>query len=150
MLILLLKLIAFSLTSFSNLVSSLVFTATSQFLVLIIQGFRVPGQAFQGILLQLGEIIRNCLQYLLELIVDAASGVISSLFDHFVEGVSESTTSFASSIMELVEKSRTSFEGWFDDIPEYAQVIIDMIYNMLQSLWENYKGALGYIFENAF
>ncbi|GAA0169158.1 hypothetical protein LIER_23702 [Lithospermum erythrorhizon] len=150
MLILLIKIILSFISTFLSLVCSLILASISRFLVLFIQAFRVPGQAIQGILDILANIIKSWVEYLVEILLKAIYYVISSMFDHLVEAISGSAVSTGSTIVELVGKLRETFESLFIEAPEVGEVTTNLITNLLENLFDNYKDAIGYILENAF
>ncbi|KAK9944721.1 hypothetical protein M0R45_010276 [Rubus argutus] len=144
----LLKLIFFALSFMSNLISRLIFSATAHLVVLVIHGFRAPGQATHGSLQQLSELIKSCFEYMLELIMDAISALISTLFDYLKEGVTGSASVATSAIGGLIEKTKNSLDG-LTDFPEVFEGVSEMVSEMVMDLWNNCKDALGYITENA-
>ncbi|XWS47185.1 hypothetical protein CRYUN_Cryun14cG0131600 [Craigia yunnanensis] len=145
----LLKVIFCIVSTLSNLVTRLIFSATAYLLVLLIHAFKVPREALQGALEQLAEAIKACFEYILELIIEQTGSLISSVFDLFIEAV----TSFASVSGEafgtLVEKTRTSLEELLTGLPEIAEGFSEMISNVVTDLWNNYNSALEYVTENA-
>ncbi|XWS31230.1 hypothetical protein CRYUN_Cryun23aG0059700 [Craigia yunnanensis] len=149
MLALLLKLLFCIVSTLSNLVTRLIFSATAYFLVLLIQTLKVPGEALQGTLEQLVEAIKACFEYFLELIIQLISSLISSGFDLFIQAVTWSASVSAEVLGTLVEKTRTSLEELLTDIPEIAEGFSEMISTVVTDLWNNYKYALGNVTENA-
>ena len=103
----------------------------------------------QGVLEQVGEAIKGCLEYFLELLIEVIKTIISSVFDALINGVTGSAAVTGSAIGGLVEKTRTSFEGLLNDFPEIMEGFSEMISTVVTDLWNNYKDALGYVTENA-
>jgi phage-related protein len=149
MVIFLLKFIFLAITTLSNLISRLFFTTVANLLVLVIYGFRVPGEAMQGVLEQVGEAIKGCLEYVLELVVEVVKYFISSFFDALIAAVTGSAAAAGSAAGDLVEKTRTSLEGLLKDLPEVMEGFLEMVSTIVSDLWNNYKDALGYVTENA-
>ncbi|EOX93812.1 hypothetical protein QQP08_003508 [Theobroma cacao] len=149
MLSLFLKVLFCIVSTISNLVTRLMFSATAYLLVLLIHAFKVPGEALQGALEQLAEAIKACFEYLLELIIELTSSLISSGFDLFIEAVTSSASVSGAAFGTLVEKTRTSLDELLTDIPEIAEGFSEMISTVVADLWNNYKNALGYVTENA-
>ena len=149
MLALLLKVIFSIVSTLSNLVTRLIFSATAYLIVLLIHAFKVPGEALQGALEQLAEAIKACFEYVLELIIELTGSLISSVFDLFIQVVTSSASVSAEAFGTLMEKTRTSLEELLTDIPEIAEGFSEMISTVVTDLWNNYKYALGYVTENA-
>ncbi|KAK9944710.1 hypothetical protein M0R45_010266 [Rubus argutus] len=144
----LLKLIFFGLSFMSNLVLRLIFSATAHLVVLLINGYRAPRQATHGLLQQLSEVIKSCFQYMLKLIMEAVSALISALYDYLKEGLTGSASVATSAIGGLIEKTKNSLDG-LTDFPEVFEGLSEMVSQMVMDLWNNCKDALGYITENA-
>lgn len=149
MAVFLLKLIFFAVNALSYLVSRLIFTVTAYLVVLIIQAFKVPGQAAQGALEQVAEAIKGCFEYFLALVMEAISSLISTAFDLLIEAVTGSASVTGSAIGGLVEKTRTSLDELLKDLPDLVDGFSEMISTMLTDLWNNYKDAVGYVTEKA-
>lgn len=143
----LLKLIFFAVSLISNLVSRLIFSTIAHLLVLLIQGFKLPGQAIHGALGQVSEVIKSCFEYFLGLVMEAISTLISSFFDYLIESVTGSASVTTSTIGDLLEKTKTSLDALTDF--EVFEGVPEMIFNMAMDLWNNYVDALGYVAENA-
>lgn len=148
MLVFLLKLILLALSVSLNLVSKLIFTGGAYILVLVIQAFKVPGDAIQIALDQFGNVIRACVEYLVELVTEAISTLISSFFDLLKDWILESITAAGSSIGGLMDNARTSLVALLDDIPDLFEGFTEMIGTAVTDLWNNYKYAAGYVTEN--
>ncbi|XP_022771538.1 uncharacterized protein LOC111314434 isoform X1 [Durio zibethinus] len=149
MLALLLKLIFSTVSTLSNLVTRLIFTATAYFLVLLIHVFKVPGEALGVALEKLAEAIESCFDYFLELIIELTGSLISSVFNLFTEAVTSFVSASGEAFGTLVEKTRTSLEELLTDIPEIVEGFAEMISTVVIDLWNNTKYALGYVTENA-
>ncbi|XVF21325.1 hypothetical protein REPUB_Repub12eG0081300 [Reevesia pubescens] len=149
MLALFLNLIFFVVSTLSNLVTRLIFSATAYIVVLLIHAFKVPGEALQGALEQLAEAIKACFEYFLEMIIELTGSLISSVFDLFIEAVTSSAAISGEAFGTLVEKTRTSLEELLTDLPDIAEGFSEMISTVVTDLWNNCKDALGYVTENA-
>ncbi|GLT72692.1 hypothetical protein SLA2020_446020 [Shorea laevis] len=145
MVIFLLKFIFLTITTLSNLVSRVIFTAIASLFVLLIYGCKVPGEAALGILEQVGEAIKGCLEYILELLIEIIMSVISSVLDALVATITGSAAAAGSAAGDLVEKTRSSFEGLLNDLPEILESFTEMISTIVSDLWNNYKDALAYV-----
>lgn len=148
MLIFLLKFILLAISLSLNLIFKLIFSAAAYILVFVIQAFKVPGDAIQIALDQFGNLIRTCVEYLVELVTEAVSILISSFFDLLRDWILESITATGSSIRELMDSARTSFVAFLDDIPDLVEGFAEMIAAALNDLWNNYKDAAGFVTEN--
>jgi phage-related protein len=149
MVVFLLKIIFLTISTLSNLVTRVCFTAVASLLVLFIYGFKVPGEAAQGILQQVGEAIKGCLEYILELLIEAIKSLISSVFDALIAGVTGSAAAAGSAAGDLVEKTRTSLQGLLEDLPEVAAGFSEMISTIVSDLWNNFNDALAYVTGNS-
>ncbi|KAK9282453.1 hypothetical protein L1049_005371 [Liquidambar formosana] len=149
MVVFLLKIIFVALSTLSNLLSRLFFTLTAYLIVLFIHAFKVPGQAVQGALEQVGEFIKGCLEYLVEFIWEVITTIISTAFDLLKEGVFGSAAVTGTAIGGLVEKTRDSLAGLLKDLPEVFQGLSEMVSTVVSDLWNNYLEAVGYVKENA-
>ncbi|GMY33834.1 Anti-sigma-I factor RsgI6 like [Fagus crenata] len=149
MAVFLLKIIFLAISTLSNFITRLFFTTIANLLIVLIHAFKVPGESMQGVLEQVGEAIKGCLEYFLELLIEVIKTIISSVFDALINGVTGSAAVTGSAIGGLVEKTRTSFEGLLNDFPEIIEGFSEMISTVVTDLWNNYKDALGYVTENA-
>ena len=149
MVVFLLKVIFLAISTLANFTTRLFFTAIANLLIVLIHAFKVPGESMQGVLEQVGEAIKGCLEYFLELLIEVIKTIISSVFDALINGVTGSAAVTGSAIGGLVEKTRTSFEGLLNDFPEIMEGFSEMISTVVTDLWNNYKDALGYVTENA-
>ncbi|KAF5930649.1 hypothetical protein HYC85_031522 [Camellia sinensis] len=149
MVLFLLNLIFTALSTLSNLITKLIFNATAYLIVLMIQAFKVPGEAFQNGLEQVAELIKSLIEYLVGLAADAISNLILSLFNLVVEGVSGSAAATGLVLGGLVEQTRNSLDGLFKDLPDVLGGFKEMISTIISDLWNNYKEAAGYVTENA-
>ncbi|OMO66025.1 hypothetical protein CCACVL1_21313 [Corchorus capsularis] len=149
MLAMLLKIIFYVVSTLSNLVTRLIFSATAYVVVLLIHAFKVPGEALQGALEQLAEAIKTCFEYLVELIIELTASLISSGFNLIIEAVTSSASVSGTVFGTLVEKTKSSLEELLTGLPEIADGFSEMISTVITDLWNNYKYALGYVTENA-
>ncbi|KMT05557.1 hypothetical protein BVRB_7g168040 [Beta vulgaris subsp. vulgaris] len=142
--------LVFSLIStVSNIITKVIFSTTAYFLVLIIQGLKVPGEATKGILEQAAETFRSVLEFVFGLIIELISTIISKVFDAIKDGIIESITSGSSAVGDIIEQTKTSFEGLLNDVPEITLGFSEMIFTLISDLWNNCMEALGYVQENA-
>ncbi|CAB4291185.1 unnamed protein product [Prunus armeniaca] len=149
MVVFLLKLFFFALSFISNLVSWLIFSGTAHILVLLIHGFRGPGQAIHGTLQQVTEVIKSCSEYFVGLLMEAISALISTIFDYLKEILTGSAVVTTSAIGDLMEKTKTSLDGLLTDVPEVSEGLSEMVFTIVADLWNNCKDAFGYVAENA-
>ncbi|KAB2614272.1 hypothetical protein D8674_039736 [Pyrus ussuriensis x Pyrus communis] len=152
MVVFLLKLIFFALSFISNLVTRLIFSATAHLLVLLIHGFRTPAQGIHGTLQLVTEVIRSCSEYFVGLVMKALSATISTFFDFLKGSVTGSAGVTTSAIVGLVEKTKTSLEsvdGLLPDYPEVSKGFSEMVYRIVNDMWNNFKDAFEYVTKNA-
>ncbi|XP_034916017.1 uncharacterized protein [Populus alba] len=144
------RFIFLAITALSSLVSRLIFSATAHLLVLIIQGCRLPGQAVQGGLQVIADVIRACFEYVLQFIVEKICSSTAAAVDLLIEGISGSAALTGSALGGLVEKTRASLDGILENsLSQLAEDFRQMISTIMTDLWSNYKDAVGYFTQNA-
>lgn len=131
MVVLLLKIIFFSLSALSNIVLHIIFNVIAHLFVLIIQAFRVPGRAMEGALEQVRSLIGACLDYLLELVLEVIKSLCFAFLDHLKESISSSAVATGSAISN----------GLLEDFPELLEGLSDTIFTLLIDFWNNYIEA---------
>lgn len=131
MVVLLLKIIFFSLSALSNIVLHIIFNVIAHLFVLIIQAFRVPGRAMEGALEQVRSLIGACLDYFLELVVEVIKSLCFAFLDHLKESISSSAVATGSAISN----------GLLEDFPELLEGLSDTIFTLLIDFWNNYIEA---------
>lgn len=149
MIVTLLNIIFSTLSALSNIFSRIIFSLIAYLFVLIVQAFKVPGEAAKGALEQVAEAIKACLEYVLELLIEVISTIISTLLDSLKEGIVGSAVATVAVIGGIVEATRTSLNGLFENLPDLVESFSEMISTMMLDLWNNYKDAIGYVTENA-
>ncbi|KAB2602178.1 hypothetical protein D8674_003183 [Pyrus ussuriensis x Pyrus communis] len=152
MVVFLLKLIFFALSFILNLVTRLILSTMAHLLMLLIQGLRAPGQGIHGTLQLVIEVIRSCSEYFVGLVMEAISAIISTFFDFLKGSVAGSAGVTISAVVELVERTKTTLEsldGLLTDYPEISEGFFEMVYSIVNDMWNNYKDAFGYVTENA-
>ncbi|GFZ01863.1 hypothetical protein Acr_15g0004720 [Actinidia rufa] len=150
MVLFLLNIIFLALGTLSNLVFRIIFNVTTYMLVLVIQSFKVPGEVAKGALEQVADVIKLCVEYLVEFAWEAISSLLSALFDLVKEGVFGSVVATGSAIGGLLEHMRNSMDGFLKElIPEVLEGFSEMISTIVTDFWNNYKEAVGYVTENA-
>lgn len=146
----LVRFIFLAITALSSLVSRLIFSATAHLLVLIIQGCRLPGQAVQGGLQLIADVIRACFESVLQFIVEKICSSAAAALDLLIEVISGSAALTGSALGGLVEKTRASLDGVLENsLSQLAEDFRQMISTIMTDLWSNYKDAVGYFTENA-
>ncbi|GFP93511.1 hypothetical protein PHJA_001495500 [Phtheirospermum japonicum] len=148
MVVILLKLVLFVLSMLSNVLAQLVFTIMAQIVVHLIQALKVSGDASQHFIEQVKNVIRSCLEYLLDVVIEMITTLLSSLFDIVKEGVLTSSSGLAGVVAGLVEKSKTSLDNFLQDVPEVLEALIDMVGKIVTDLWNNCNDAVSYVTEN--
>lgn len=84
----------------------------------------------------------------MDLIVDAITSVLSSVFDFVKEGVFSSSSGLAAAMAGLLEKSKTSLEDALKDIPEVLGAFTEMVGKIFLDFLNNCSQAVGYVTEN--
>ncbi|WJX81608.1 hypothetical protein P8452_64469 [Trifolium repens] len=149
MLVLLLKPITFVVITLSSLLTRLIFNTIAYAIVLLIQGLRSSGDGSLGIFQKLAEIIKTCFEFILQILIDSISSIVSLAFDVLKDTITGSVSATGSIAAELAEKLKTSFEESLKQLPELIEEISDMMSNMVTELWNNYKEAVEYVTGNA-
>lgn len=129
--VLLLKIIFFSLSALSNIVLHIIFNVIAHLFVLVIQAFRVPGRAMEGALEQVRSLIGACLDYLLELVLEVIKSLCFAFLDHLKESISSSAVATGSAISN----------GLLEDFPELLEGLSDTIFTLLIDFWNSYIEA---------
>ena len=145
MLVLLLKIVTFFVVNVWSLLTRLIFNTIAYAIVFLIQGLKAPGEGLHGIFQQVAEVIRACLEFMLEQIAESINYLISKVFDILKDSITGSVAVTGSVAGGLAEKLQESLK----QVPELLQELADMISNMVTELWNNYKDAVGYVAENA-
>lgn len=149
MLVLLLKLITFIVVTLWSLVTRLIFNTIAYTIVLLLQGLKGSGEGSLGIFQQVSEIIRGCFEFILQLIVNSINSIISKVFDIIKDSITGSVVATGSVAAELGEKIKTSLEESLKQVPQLFEELSNMTSEMVTEFWNNYKGAVGYVTENA-
>ncbi|KAK4440507.1 hypothetical protein Salat_0385600 [Sesamum alatum] len=148
MAVILLKLVFLVMSTLSNLLTRLIFNAAAHVLVQMIQALKVPGEGSQRLLDQVRSMITKMLEYLSDLMIQAVSKVLSSLFDVVKEGVLSSSSGLAAAVAGLVEKSRTSLNDAVEDVPEVLEAFREMVAKIATDFWNNCNEAVTYVTQN--
>ncbi|PNX89208.1 hypothetical protein L195_g045325 [Trifolium pratense] len=149
MLVLLLKPITFVVITLWSLLTRLIFNTIAYTIVLLIQGLRTSGEGSLGIFQQLADIIRTCFEFILQIIIDSMSSVVSLAFDVLKDTITGSVSAAGSISAELAEKLKTSFAESFEQVPELFGELSEMMSNMVTELWNNCMEAVEYVTGNA-
>ncbi|CAJ2670106.1 unnamed protein product [Trifolium pratense] len=149
MLVLLLKPITFVVITLWSLLTRLIFNTIAYTIVLLIQGLRTSGEGSLGIFQQLADIIRTCFEFILQIIIDSMSSIVSLAFDVLKDIITGSVSATGSIAAGLAEKLKTSFEESFEQVPELFGELSEMMSNMVTELWNNCMEAVEYVTGNA-
>jgi phage-related protein len=149
MLVLLLKPVTFVVITLWSLLTRLIFNTIAYTIVLLIQGLRSSGEGSLGIFQQVAEIIKTCFEFILQILIDSISSIVSLVFDVLKDIITGSVSATGSMAAGLAEKLKTSFEESLKQLPELIGEISDMMSNMVTELWNNYKEAVEYVTGNA-
>ncbi|KAK2414053.1 hypothetical protein QL285_036691 [Trifolium repens] len=149
MLVLLLKPITFVVITLWSLLTRLIFSTIAYTIVLLIQGLRSSGDGSLGIFQQLAEIIKTCFEFILQILIDSITSIVSLVFDVLKDIITGSVSATGSMGAGLAEKLKTSFEESLKQLPELIGEISDMMSNMVTELWNNCKEAVEYVTGNA-
>ncbi|MED6219601.1 hypothetical protein PIB30_037218 [Stylosanthes scabra] len=148
MLVLLLRLIIFSLLTLWSFLTRLIFSSVASTIVLLIQAIKVPGEAIHGGFQLLAEALRACLEAIFQLIIEAINLLLSSLFDAIKESIKGSMSATGSAIGEVAEKLKTSIEEGLQNFPELIEELTDFASKVIQELWNNYVDSVAQVIEH--
>ncbi|KAL1340896.1 hypothetical protein HN51_027398 [Arachis hypogaea] len=148
MLVLLLRLIIFSLLTLCSLLTHLIFSFIASAIVLLIQAIKVPSEAIHGGFQLVAEALRACLDVMFQLIIEGISLLLSSLFDAIKESIKGSMSATGSAIGEVAEKLKTSIEEGLQNLPELIEELADFVSKVVQELWNNYVDSVAQVLEN--
>ncbi|OVA05641.1 hypothetical protein BVC80_7953g5 [Macleaya cordata] len=145
----LVKILFYAVSSFINIISLIIFSGAARLLVLVIHGLKIPGEGVHNLLEIVANFVKSLFEYLFEFLMEMISNLVSTVLDLVKDAVFGSISSAGGSIMELIEKTKTALEGLSsEDFSSVVEGFSDMIWSVVTGLWENYKGALGYVKEN--
>ncbi|KAH6784899.1 hypothetical protein C2S52_009858 [Perilla frutescens var. hirtella] len=148
MAVFLLKLVFSILSALSNMATRLIFTTAAHVAVQMIQALKVPGERSQRILDHVKSMITTCMEWFLNLAVDAITSALSSVFDFVKEGVFSSSSGLTGAVAGLLEKSRTSLDEALKDIPEVLEAFSEMVGKIITDFLSNCSDAVAYVTEN--
>lgn len=149
MIVVLFKFLFFAISFVSNLLSRVILTGSAYLLVSLIKAFSVPGQATQVLFQYIAEVLKSFLEYIIQLIWEAITSLISSGFDLLYEAFTGSFSATGSAVAGLMEMSKTSMDRLMEDVPEIFEGLAEMATNIVTDLWNNYKDAMSYLVGNS-
>ncbi|CAN1269415.1 hypothetical protein LINPERPRIM_LOCUS13576 [Linum perenne] len=149
MIIILIRLIFFTINTFTNIISFLILNITSSFLILILQGLRVPGQAVQTGLNHVAEGLKSVAQYFLQLVWEALGSLVSAVIEAVFDAIIGSISATGSAVGGIVEMARESAEVMVKEyLPEIGKEVSELAVKVVSDVLENYKDAIGLVVEN--
>ncbi|CAJ1921559.1 unnamed protein product [Sphenostylis stenocarpa] len=148
MLVLILKPVTFVVVTLWSLLTRLIFNTIAYTIVLLLQGLKGSGEGSLGVFKQVAEGIRVCFEFILQLVINSTSSILSKVFDILKESITGSMAASGSVAAEQAEKLKTSLEESFKQVPQLLEGLSNMTTDMVKELWNNYQGAVGYVKEN--
>uniref|UniRef100_A0A1D1XWE1 Peptide chain release factor 1 n=1 Tax=Anthurium amnicola TaxID=1678845 RepID=A0A1D1XWE1_9ARAE len=148
MVVFLLRVLLWAVGELANVVSLAVFRAAGCLIVLAVQAVKAPARAADGMLGQVGSLLRSGLEHLVGLLMDTLLSLLSNAFDLLVDTVTGSFSLTASAAWELVEKTRAMMEGLSEVFPEAFAGIAEMVGKVTGDLWNNFRDAVEYVASN--
>ncbi|KAG4921604.1 hypothetical protein JHK86_050417 [Glycine max] len=148
MLVLLLKSVTFVVVTLWSLLTRLIFNTIAYTIVLLLQGLKGSGEGSLGIFQQVADGIRGCFEFILQSTISSINSIISNVFDILKESITGSVAASGSVAAELAEKLKTSLKESLKQVPQLFEELSNMMSEMVKELWDNYKGAVGYVTEN--
>ncbi|KAL9675542.1 hypothetical protein QQ045_003744 [Rhodiola kirilowii] len=140
----------FTLISFiSNLISFTVFKLVAVLLVFVIQTFKISGEAVQGVLEQLGGVIKWVFDHVWELALDSVWNLVEYVLELAWEAAWGSVKGAGSAVVGLVEKAREAIGGMMESDPEIVDGLWEMMGSIGDGFWSNCVDAVKHVFENA-
>lgn len=124
------------------LICRAVLAGTAYFLVFVINGLRVPGEALQAGLQRLAEAIRSLASYLGEIAVDAVSSLVSAVLELVKEAVEKSIELAAEGATSLAKKGAEGIQGLSKFVAEVVRFMVEVVAGAVAELWNAYKEAL--------
>uniref|UniRef100_A0A7N0ZWD1 Uncharacterized protein n=1 Tax=Kalanchoe fedtschenkoi TaxID=63787 RepID=A0A7N0ZWD1_KALFE len=137
------------ITLISNLISFTVFRLISLFLVLVIQSFKTSGQAVQGVLEQLGGVIKWLFDLILELALNNIWSLVQYVLELAWELAWDSAETTGSALRELASKTREAIGGMMESDPEIMSGLWEMVGSVGGGIWSNCADAVKHVLENA-
>nr|DAD24148.1 TPA_asm: hypothetical protein HUJ06_025611 [Nelumbo nucifera] len=145
MVVLLLKFTCWVLNTLSNLVCFFIFNLSARLLVLVIQGLTVPAEGIISMLGYVGDFTKALVEYLLELLMAVLKTIVSVALDTMKETVSGIVIGAISGVGGLGNQVKDRANS----LPEIIDSLAEMVQTILKDLWNNYKNAVVYVWDNA-
>nr|CAD1836549.1 unnamed protein product [Ananas comosus var. bracteatus] len=147
MVVLILNLVFWSLTSFLNLVTFALFRGLALLIVAIVQLLKLPGQALDEVLDHVAGAMRVAQGYAFELAVDALRSVVSGLLEALHGLVTGAVELALAAVKEIAEKGSAGVEQLAETAPEVFEGAAEMLGRIVVSVWSNYWDAVRYIMD---
>ncbi|OIT31281.1 hypothetical protein A4A49_25129 [Nicotiana attenuata] len=125
------------------------FFSTSYAFVFMIQALKVPGNAIQTGLQAIGDAVKACLEYVLDLLLEVLSAAASSFFDLLKKSLVDGSSAMISAAGEVMETLKNSSVELSKELLEVFEGLQQMISKIVEDLLKNYMDAVKYVIQNA-
>lgn len=129
-----------------NSISYVIFQFAACTFVLFVQTFKIPGEAINALIKLVRDTAESCVPKLFKLVVDIINEVVTILFGLAKERVMRISDSISLTICDVKEKGMPWFDQFLKEWPKVFEGFIDMLSTVASGLWNNYKGALYYVY----
>ncbi|KAJ8558272.1 hypothetical protein K7X08_005038 [Anisodus acutangulus] len=110
---------------------------------------KVPGEAIQTGLQAGKDVVKTCVEYVLDLLLQVLSTAASSFFDLLKTSLVEGSSTMISAMGEVIEKLRNSSLELSKELLQVFDGLQQMISKIVEDLLKNYMDAVKYVIQNA-
>ncbi|ERN10091.1 hypothetical protein AMTRI_Chr06g172910 [Amborella trichopoda] len=144
---LLLQMLTWVITTIVDLLTKAIFQGAAFVVVAAIQVLKGPGQAVGFILDQLNDFIPTVTGYFTDMAKEAVSSLLSTCFDIVKEGISGTISLATSGATDMADQMKGGFDFLVEQGQEVVAAISEMVGSVVESIWNNYVEAVGYVME---
>jgi len=141
------NLIFLTISLLSSSISYVIFHVAACSFVLFVQTFKIPGEAINALIKLVRDTAESFVPKLCKVVVDVITEVFTILFDLAKGRVIRISDSISLNIGDVREKGMPWFDQFLKEWPKVFEGFIDMLSTMVSGLWNNYKGALYYVYQ---
>ncbi|KAL9239152.1 hypothetical protein vseg_013500 [Gypsophila vaccaria] len=145
----LLNLVFHTLNTIINVITKVILSTTTYFLVVMLQALKVPGEATKGILDQVAGLIRSMVVYIFEVTINMINTLIVTVIEKISDGIVGTIVLGVSATGYMIDQTKSSLEALLKDVPRIIQGFAEMIFTLVCDLWNNYFEAVEYVKKNA-
>ncbi|CAA7396197.1 unnamed protein product [Spirodela intermedia] len=148
MVIVLLKVIFWTVSTAADVITLALFRAAAVVIVLAVQCMKTPAGALLDALNFIASFARLTVEKGVDLLVETIFSAVSQAVKHLPEITSRVANLVSGIVVELAEQTRERLEFLLEIGPEAAQSVAEMVHSIIHSFLENYKEAIAYIMKN--